>query len=130
MTLFGKVTIVNTLVNSLFIHRLMALPMPPKTFFEQYRIMVTQFVWNGKTPRIRYNRLIQDYRHLGIKLVDLQTKTIALKVAWPARWADRDPTELAWFYYGLPIKDPRIWECNLCPRDVKKISESATLATF
>ena len=43
VTIFGKVTIVNTLINSLSAHKLMALPTPPKSFFVKYKTKIIEF---------------------------------------------------------------------------------------
>ena len=112
----------NTLVNSLFVYKLSALPSPPKQFFNQYKNWVINFVWNNKSPKIGYRKLVQSYERIGLMLVDLKTKEIALKAVWPVRWTDRDPSELSWFYTDLPVKDSRIWECNMSPQDIDKLS--------
>ena len=122
MTLIGKITIVNTLVNTLFIHKLSALPSPPDSFYKIYKDRILNFLWNGKSSKISYNKLVQNYDRLGLKLVDLKTKEIALKATWPIRWKDRDPKELKWVFHRLPILDKRLWECNINPRDVDVIA--------
>ena len=66
-----------------------------------------------------YKTLIQDSKHLGLKLVDLQTKDLALKAPWITRLRDRNEEEMRWFYNSYPIKDDRIWRCNTSPKDIK-----------
>ena len=123
LTVIGKVTVVNSLINSLFSHKLTALPSPSKSFFQKYRSKIVNFIWNKKTPKIAYDKLIQDYSKLGLKLIDLEKKDAALKAAWPIHWKNaEDP--LDWFYANLPIPEPRIWECNISPEDVKKIAKN------
>ena len=114
----GKIVIVNTLVNTLFTHKFLCLPTPPKEFFKEYKEAVLKFIWNDKPSKIKYFRLVNDYAQLGLKLVDLEIKELALKAAWPTRWAERKQEKLQWAYYLLPIKDNRIWEANLSPEDV------------
>ena len=55
-----------------------------------YRNMIINFLWEGKRPKIRYEMLIQDHSKLGLKLVDLEIKDMALKAAWPVRWKECD----------------------------------------
>ena len=74
LTLFCKVTIVNTLINSLFVHKLTALPTPPDTFFVNYKRTILEFVWGNKPARLKYERLVQNYEHYGLKLADLKSK--------------------------------------------------------
>ena len=55
------------------------------------------FMWSNRIPKISYNKLIQSHEKLGLKLVDLQTKDLALKASWPVRWIDRESSEMEWF---------------------------------
>ena len=125
LSLNGKIVVINTLINTLFIHKFLALPAPPKEFFKIYKGIILEFLWDGKPAKIKYDRLIQNYDKLGLKLVDLYTKSIALKAAWPLRWAERQESELTWFYQALPIKDRRMWYCNINPKDVKSLSSNS-----
>ena len=81
LTILGKITIINCLVNSLFTHKLYALPTPGNQFYKKYKEKIVQFIWNGKVPKIGYNKLVQDKNKLGLKLVDLETKEVALKAS-------------------------------------------------
>lgn len=119
-TIMGKIIVINSLINTLFIHKFLALPSPLEGFFRIFRQMVTKYLWGDKPHKIAYTKLIQNYNKLGLKLVDLQIKDEALKAAWPARWANRPQGELDWFYQKLPLRDRCIWECNLDPRDVDR----------
>ena len=121
LTPIGKIRVVNDLVNTLFIHKLLALPTPSKVFFNNYRKLVMDFIWDGKKVRISYDKLVQDHANFGLKLVDLETKNIALKAAWPVRWKNREDSEMQWFYHNLPIKSKELWECNLDSKDIKKM---------
>ena len=119
LTLLGKITVINSLINTLFIHKFLALASPKESFFEEFKRKIVAFLWDNKRSKVAYHKLIQSYEKLGLKLVDLKTKELALKAAWPARWNERNSEELAWFYNSLPIKDKRIWYCNTSVRDIK-----------
>ena len=121
LTLIGKITIINTLINTLLYHKLIALPDPPPVFFKIYKEIITRFLWNNKTPRMAYSKLVHKSDKLGLKLVDLYTKMIALKATWPIKWLN-NPHNTTWFYTSLPISDDRIWECNICPKDIDKLT--------
>ena len=88
LTIIGKITVINHLVNLLFTHKFLALPSPPPSFFKKYRHMITQFLWNNSPAKIAYGKLVQDYTKLGLKLLDLETQDTALKAAWPVRIYD------------------------------------------
>ena len=104
-TLFCKIVILNTLINSLFTHYLSALPSPPSMFYQKYKRMVLNYLWGDKPVRIRYERLVQDYNNLGLKLIDLHTKELVMKAAWPCRWAKKERDQITWVFEKLPIKD-------------------------
>ena len=61
LTPIGKITVVNSLVCSLFSHKFLALPSPPDSFFLTFKKIITDFIWNGKTPEISYVKMIQRY---------------------------------------------------------------------
>ena len=119
LTLMGKIVVVNSLVNSLFTHKFVALPTPPEKFFDMYKKKILKFIWNDKPHKVSYRKLVQDYAKLGLRLVDLQTKDLAMKASWVNKFANREE-QLNWFYESLPIKDPRIWYCNTDSRDIKR----------
>ena len=100
-------------------HKLLALPSPLQVFSKMYRNKIVNFLWDGKTPRIAYHKLIRDYDQLGLKLIDLETKNIALKAAWIPKWFHKKDTD--WIYCTLPVKNNKIWLCNIKPSDVRKL---------
>ena len=128
LTLIGKITIINTLVNTLFTHKFLSLPSPPEDFWVKYKRMISNFLWADKKARIAYNKLIQGHWKLGLKLIDLKTKDTALKAAWPIRWNDRDATEVQYILNTLPITDKTIWDCNISPQHVKEFFPGDTLS--
>ena len=75
-SLMGRIVIINHLINTLFIHKFLVLPTPKLEFFEIYKKMILEYLWDGKTPKIAYSKLVQNYSRLGLKLVDLRTKEI------------------------------------------------------
>ena len=129
ISLFGKITIINTLLNSLFAHKFLAVPSPDESFFKEYRRMVVDFLWNKSVPRIAYKKLIQNYNKLGLKLVDLELKDLSLKASWPVKLKEREFDEIPWLYQNYPIKDKRIWDCNLNSKDTQSIVREHPLST-
>ena len=84
LSIIRKVQIVNSLIVSLVMFRLSCLPTPPSSFFDDY-YQIRIFMWNGKTSKIRYDKLIQSCINGGLKLIDLKTKDTALKGSLVAR---------------------------------------------
>ena len=112
----GKISIVNSLINSQYIFQLAALPTPPKNFFTSYRVIITKFLWGSKISKVRHAKIIQDYAQGGLKLGDLEAKEQALKAKWPLYFQQRN---LPWFYYKYPVRDHRIWEANTRKADIQ-----------
>ena len=46
---------------------------------------IVSFLWDGKTPKIKYSTIIGDYNDGGIKLVDIESKIKALQMGWVKR---------------------------------------------
>ena len=127
LTLFGKISVINSLVNTLFIHKLLALPTPPDIFFSKYKAMVRDFLWNNTSSKVAYDKLIQNYDRLGLKLIDLKLKEVALKAMWPVRWRERDEEELMWVYSEFPPASDSVWNCNISCKDVERLTHRDAL---
>ena len=124
LLLIGKVTVINSLIASMFTYKLMALPSPSQSFYKRYQKTITDFIWNNGPARLKYQRLLAEKHKGGSKLIDLQAKDVALKAAWLKRWFDSgkiQSREIDWLYTNLPIKDQRIWECKITPQDINKL---------
>ena len=48
LTLMGKVVVVNSLIMSLTVHKILCVGSPEKKFVKEVRKLVTEFLWNGK----------------------------------------------------------------------------------
>ena len=58
LSFFGKILIVNSLVQSLFMYRMKLLPKLPRKFLKDIKQKILQFIWDKGTPKIRYDILI------------------------------------------------------------------------
>ena len=117
----GKITVINSLIASMFAYKLRTLPSPPKSFYGEFKHMITEFLWDGKVSKVRYDNIIQDYGDGGLKLIDLESKELALKARWPLLLANK---EVRWFYGFLPLQDHRIWQANIVPEDIKLMQKA------
>ena len=114
LTILGKIQVINSLVASQFTYRFSTLPSPPANFFNDYKALITEFIWDRKRPKVAYEKLIQDYPQGGVKLVDLKCKDMALKAGWVYRAMQHPQLPI---HYNLPIKDEHIWKCNMYQMD-------------
>ena len=79
LTLLGKVQVINTLVASLFVYKMMVLPTISKKIIKNVENQMRDFIWNGKKAKIALKTLQNSKREGGLGLVNLGNKDIALK---------------------------------------------------
>ena len=120
LTQLGKITVINSLVASKFMHKFLALPSPDQEFFAAMKKIFTDFLWNGKKSKIKYNKITQSYEEGGLKLVDLEAKNTALEASLVKK-LKQTKADLRWFYSMLPIANASIWNLNISVQDIQKI---------
>ena len=75
----GQVLVVNTLFMSQLLY--LALCMHTPTWvIQQYREIVSKFVWNNKLPKVKYTTMINNIDEGGLNLHDLESKIKAIKL--------------------------------------------------
>jgi hypothetical protein len=89
LTLKGKVTIVNTLVipQILYVSTVMT---PPKNMIQSIKNLITNFLWSGKPPKIKYTCIINTLEMGGLKLQDVESKIKSLKLKWLKAMCDKE----------------------------------------
>ena len=87
LSLKGKITVINTLALPPLIYLASVIYVPPIVITEVKKVLL-DFIWNGGTPKIAYNTLIQDIEDGGLKLVDFESKVKSLKLGWIKRLCD------------------------------------------
>ena len=118
LTLTGKVLVVNSLVMSLFVYKMMVLPMMPEKIVKQVNGEIRNYLWKGGKDKIAYD-ILRNPKHYGwLNLCNLKFKEIALKATWPAILLSEK--EYAQMVYSLisPIVGEDIWRVSLRPEDV------------
>ena len=85
LTLLGKITVIKTLALSKLIHLLTSLPNLPQAKINDLNSLFYNFIWNGKSDKIKWSTLIGDIYQGGLKMIDLQSFNIYLKVGWIKR---------------------------------------------
>ena len=122
LSLLGKVQVVNTLVASLFVHKMMVLPIIPNNILKQVDNIIRDYLWNSKKSKIAYNILQNPKNQGGLNLVNLKKKDMALKATWPAI-LEQEQEYASIVYQQMRCKDLReeIWRCSIEPEDVKSL---------
>ena len=90
LTLIGRIQVVIALVISLTTQILTVLP-ESKKFLKEAKQIIVHFLWAGKKPKIAYDALIQDIANGGLKLIDIATKSKALKLTWAKKATEEQP---------------------------------------
>lgn len=117
LTLSGKIVLINSLIASLFVYKMQVLPIISDTFVNQYKALVTQFLWNGKRPKIPYNVLIKNRESGGLRLADLTLRDLSLKVQW-VRIIQQNEFFANVASAALGGFDVLIWFANLGEQDI------------
>ena len=120
MSLCGKIQIVNSLVASIFIYRMQQLPLLSSQTTKELERLVTEFIWNGRKPKIRLEMLMLKNEQGGRKLTNIRERDKSQKVMWIQRVADNtDPVlkYLAEYHMNVKIDYEIFWECNIAPDD-------------
>ena len=122
LTLIGKVQVVNTLIASLFVYKMMVLPQIPTSIVKNIDNVIRDFLWNGKKAKIAYSILQNPKEAGGLKLVNLHKKDIALKTTWPKILArEKDYSTIVYNIMRCNIIGEDIWRCRLKVEDVKNM---------
>lgn len=92
-----------------------------ENIFNELKDIIVKFVWDGRKPKIAYNKLILRYEQGGLKLCDLRTKNKAMKIAWiPKLLTDSQLAKL--FEYFLPVPAKLLLQCNINPKHLKRFT--------
>jgi hypothetical protein len=81
LTLKGKVTIVNSLLLSQMLYIASVIHIPDWAI-QKYHKLITNFLWDKKPAKIKYETLIAPIPQGGLNLQDLETKIKANKITW------------------------------------------------
>ena len=80
LTVFGRITVVKTLVILKITHLLISWPNPPERTLKHINTILFKFVWQNKPDRIKRVILVQDNKKGGLKMLDIINLTTALKL--------------------------------------------------
>ena len=104
----------------MLMYRLQVLETLSKEFFRTYRRVIQNFLWDGKSPKIAYDRLTKGYKAGGLKLADLQRKDATLKSKWVQMdWLENVSLNVI-FDQLFQLEKLDRWSCNLNAKDIKK----------
>ena len=85
LTPLGKITILKTLIVPKLTYLLINLPDPTDQFLKEYDKLLFQFLWGGKTNRIKRETVCQPYENGGLKMIDIYSSMVTFKISWLRR---------------------------------------------
>ena len=122
LSLFGKVQVINTLIASLFVHKMMVLPFMPQNTIKTLDNIFRDFIWDGKKSKIAYAILQNSKSEGGVDLVNLRNKEIALKATWPfILKGEEEYAQIAYHMMRVSSLGENIWRCRISEDDVKQL---------
>ena len=83
LTVYGKVTVIKSLIIPKFVYILSLLPAPKEIVQELNRILF-KFLWNGTDKETRLST-INKHENGGLKMIDLESMIKSLRLAWLKR---------------------------------------------
>ena len=117
LTLMGKVVVINSLMESLFVYKLNALELMTEVQCKQVERLISQFLWSEKRPKIALKTLQLPKNEGGLRLFDIRNKQKALKIGWISK-AIHNEFFFECFKSSFPcITLPFFWECNISKKD-------------
>ena len=81
LTLTGKITVLKSLVLSKINYLLNLIPILDE-FIRTIDEMIFEYLWNGKTHKIKKSLVVQSFEHGGHKMIDINTVRIVQKLKW------------------------------------------------
>ena len=115
----AEVHIVNTLIASLYVYKMMVLPKIPDGYVKRIEDEIRKFVWNDKKPKISLEILQNEKHYGGLKLVSLRKRDMAFKTTW-IKMIQTDYNIANMAYLQLhPILKSDIWNTNMDTKTIK-----------
>ena len=119
LSILGKINIINTLVASQFVHKMMVLPMMSKERILYYEKLFSNFLWGSAKPKISIATLQATSDCGGANLVNLLHCDYTIKSTWiQILKHDKSMQEIAYQNLSLQLRED-IWKCNLKAEDIQ-----------
>ena len=85
LTVYGKITIIKSLLLPKFTHLFAALRSPSVEFIKKFNRTLFKFLWSGKQDKVSRKSVYMEPYMGGLGMPDITTYVIALKLAWTRR---------------------------------------------
>ena len=102
LSLAGKIQVFKSLVTS-------------DSFVQEMKSLHKEFIWSNRKPKIKHTALIGDYVEGGLKDIDIESKSLSIKISWVRRLKDSDfhPCNELATYFLLLLGGHSVFHSNL-----------------
>ena len=123
LSLIGKITVLKTFEFPKLVYPLTVLPNPSQEFIDKVKSLMFKFLWDDKPDKISRNKIIQDYKQGGLRMIDLESFIHSLKCSWIKRMKFQKESKWVQLYDSMLSKYGKqfIVKCNLSPTDVQRL---------
>ncbi len=119
LTIFGRITVINSLLASQLIYRLSVLPSPTLVDLKAIDKILFDYLWGNKPHQIKKQTIIGQYDNGGIKMVDISLKDASLKIAWIKRLLQENNKSIGINLNSyLKMESNLLFKCNLSTKDL------------
>ena len=120
LSLLGKVQVINSLIASQFVYKMMVLPNISSRIIKCLENEIRDYLWNGKKSKVAFRTLQNDKQNGGLKLVNLKYKEKALKATWPQILkTEPEYSQIVYNILRCSTLGEDLWRCNLKMEDVQ-----------
>ena len=111
LTPLGKITVIKTIMISIFIHLFISLPNPGQAVIDYINNIIVSFLWNNKTSKIEQSVIIKQYCEGGLKMINVKAFIDALKTTWIRRLITTDSK--CQYFIRVNIEMDKLLACGL-----------------
>ena len=94
LTLLGRIAILKSLAVSQIVYVLSSLP-TPQGVIKEINSLLYDFLWDGKSDKIKRTEMINSYSKGGLKMIEIQSFNQSLKMKWVKGYLD-DDNQVKW----------------------------------
>ena len=121
LSLMGKITVINSLVASLFVYKMAVLPAISEELCRKLDSILSRFIWNDRRAKISTKMLQYTKKCGGLGLINFQKRDMAIKTTWiQTLSADEKMSNLAFSFFKHNLKDD-VWNCNISPASAGRL---------
>ena len=124
LSLGGKIVVINSLISSLFVHKMSVLPSLETATLAAIDSDICRFLWNRRRAKFPLRTLQKSKMNGGQGLVNMQKKDQSLKISWLYILEKNAQYAQLAYYLFAPTLQKDIFRCNFEYRDVKWVLPS------